>query len=199
MKTSPLLNHKVIAGRSAILEAAEALFAQKGYQSVSIDNIASAAGVSRGLVHYHFHSKEELFIDLVKGVMDEFAHRLGLTLGGCRTTREKIRALLLAFLNLAEARRSLWRTGVSEASGLSEDIARLFAAYRRENLAIIMGVLEEGIAQRELKIADSQFVAHCMMAMITSTALGKFLSEFGLKADAIAERLSTLLLDGIAA
>ena len=106
--------------------------------------------------------------------------------------------MLLAFLNLAETRRSLWRTGVSEASGLSERIRKLFDNYRRANLAVIVNVLEGGVTSGELKTADAQFVAHCLMAIITSTALGKFLTQLGLKADTTAERISTLLLDGIA-
>ena len=198
-ETSAFLSHeKAIAGRKAILEAAEILFAQKGYQAVSVDNIASAAGVSRGLVHYHFHSKEDLFMELVKNVMDGFSERLRNDLTNCSTARTKIRAMLLAFLNLAETRRSLWRTGVSEASGLSERIRKLFDNYRRANLAVIVNVLEGGVTSGELKTADAQFVAHCLMAIITSTALGKFLTQLGLKADTTAERISTLLLDGIA-
>ena len=197
LQTSVEFQEKSIAGRTAILQAAESLFADKGYQSVSIDNIATAAGVSRGLVHYHFHSKEELFIDLVKSVMDEFSYKLGETLIGCTATRHKIRALLLAFLNLAETRRSLWRTGVSEASGLSKDIGKLFSSYRKKNLSVIITVLEEGVAKEELYIEDPQFVAQCMMAIITSAALGKFILGLSLRADIIAERISTLLLDGI--
>lgn len=211
MKTLPSLNAKdsqtvtalmpterAIPGRRAILAAAEALFAEKGYQSVSIDNIAGAARVSRGLVHYHFHSKEELFIELVRGVMEEFTQKLGEDMGNCSTAPEKIRALLLAFLNLADTRRNLWRTGVSEASGLSEAIGRMFSAYRRANLAVIAGVLEQGVADGELKPGDTQFVANYMMAIITSAALGRFVSKVGLRADTIAERIAVLLLDGVA-
>ncbi len=199
MQESPpsLSQEKAIAGRKAILEAAELLFAQKGYQAASIDNIAVAARVSRGLVHYHFHSKEDLFMELVKNVMDSFSERLQTDLTNCSTARTKIRAMLLAFLNLAETRRNLWRTGVSEASGLSERIRKLFDSYHRSNLAIIVNVLEGGVSSGELKTDDSQFVAHCLMAIITSTALGKFLTQLGLKADTTAERISTLLLDGI--
>ncbi|MDO8636551.1 MAG: TetR/AcrR family transcriptional regulator [Dehalococcoidia bacterium] len=83
---------KTIAGRKAILEAAELLFAQKGYQAASIDNIAVAARVSGGLVHYHFHSKEDLFMELVKNVMDGFSERLQNDLTSCSTARTKIRA-----------------------------------------------------------------------------------------------------------
>ena len=198
VSTSVGLADKGIAGRSAILQAADPLFASNGYQSASIDDIASAAGVSRGLVHYHFHSKEELFMEVVKEVMDEFAVRLKETLADCHTSREKLHALVLSFMDLAESKRNLWRTGVSEAGGLSMQITRMFGSYRQKTVAFITRVLSEGVVTGELRPVDTQFVAYCLLGIITSTAMGKFLSNLQLRGEEIADRIAILLLDGVA-
>ncbi len=47
--------------RKRILEAAARIFGQHGFNDVSLENIASAAGVTRGAVYWHFRSKAELF------------------------------------------------------------------------------------------------------------------------------------------
>ncbi len=47
--------------RTRILDAAEALFADRGYYGVSLRDITQAAGVQLALANYHFGSKEELF------------------------------------------------------------------------------------------------------------------------------------------
>ncbi len=47
--------------RARILDAAEALFADRGYYGVSLRDITQAAGVQLALANYHFGSKEELF------------------------------------------------------------------------------------------------------------------------------------------
>lgn len=47
--------------REAILQAAEQLFAQKGYESTSLQEIGALAGVSRGTPGYFFGSKEQLY------------------------------------------------------------------------------------------------------------------------------------------
>ena len=47
--------------REALLDAAEALFAERGYRGTSLEEIATAAGVSRGLPGYVFGSKEGLY------------------------------------------------------------------------------------------------------------------------------------------
>ena len=50
-----------------IREAAATLFLEKGYAGTSMDDIAGAAQVSKQTIYTHFHSKEELFADLVLG------------------------------------------------------------------------------------------------------------------------------------
>jgi AcrR family transcriptional regulator len=51
--------------REAILEAAERLFAERGYDGSSLGDIASAAGLSRGTPSYFFGSKEQLYLDVL--------------------------------------------------------------------------------------------------------------------------------------
>lgn len=49
------------ASKKAILDAAEVLFAEKGYEATSLQEICDLAGVTRGLPNYFFGSKETLY------------------------------------------------------------------------------------------------------------------------------------------
>ena len=49
------------ARRDGIIEAAVTVFAREGYKGASVDDIAEAAGVSKGTVYGYFHNKEDLF------------------------------------------------------------------------------------------------------------------------------------------
>src|ERR1035438_3362606 len=51
--------------RIKILDTAERLFGEEGYQPVSLRHITAAAGVNLAAIHYHFGSKEELLDELV--------------------------------------------------------------------------------------------------------------------------------------
>lgn len=57
---------KDLAKRAAILEAAERMFLQHGYEGVSMDQIAAAAGVSKLTVYSHFGDKDALFTEAAK-------------------------------------------------------------------------------------------------------------------------------------
>lgn len=59
-----------VAHRAAILAAASAAFAERGYTKATIRDIAQRAGVTHGLVMRHFTNKEELFIAAVPGSRD---------------------------------------------------------------------------------------------------------------------------------
>ena len=52
--------------RDQILDAANALFAERAYDAVSIEDIASAAGVTRGLVHHYFGGRKDVYIALLE-------------------------------------------------------------------------------------------------------------------------------------
>ena len=51
--------------RESLLNTAEELFAQHGVDAVSLRNINAAAGVSPGVLHYHFGSREVLVLELI--------------------------------------------------------------------------------------------------------------------------------------
>ncbi|WP_222426589.1 TetR/AcrR family transcriptional regulator [Amycolatopsis rhizosphaerae] len=59
--------------RQAIVEAATALFLDKGYQGTSMDEIASAAAVSKQTVYKHFADKERLFSAMILGTLTAVA------------------------------------------------------------------------------------------------------------------------------
>lgn len=53
------------ATRHAVLDAAERLFIERGYRGASLDEIAEAAGFSKGAVYSNFESKGDLFLALL--------------------------------------------------------------------------------------------------------------------------------------
>ena len=52
--------------RERVLDVAERLFAQKGFDAASIRDIAKKAGVNKSLVHYYFENKLDMFNQLAE-------------------------------------------------------------------------------------------------------------------------------------
>lgn len=54
--------------KQQLLDAAAALFAERGYANTRIADICTAAGVAKGLFYWYFETKEALFIELVRSM-----------------------------------------------------------------------------------------------------------------------------------
>jgi AcrR family transcriptional regulator len=61
--------------RTALLDAAAEVFAERGYQGASLDEIAEAAGFTRGAIYSNFDGKEDLFLRVMERRNDELFQR----------------------------------------------------------------------------------------------------------------------------
>lgn len=62
--------------RNAILDAAEAVFQERGVSHTSLAEIASVAGVTRGAIYWHFENKADLFDAMIQRVFDPLEAKL---------------------------------------------------------------------------------------------------------------------------
>jgi AcrR family transcriptional regulator len=62
--------------REALIEAARALFAERGYAGVGTEEIVAAAGVTRGALYHHFDGKRDLFESVYERVEEELARKI---------------------------------------------------------------------------------------------------------------------------
>jgi AcrR family transcriptional regulator len=62
--------------RESILDAANTIFGQRGYEHVRIDDVAAAAGISKALIYEHFRSKQELYSEVMSRAANELLERV---------------------------------------------------------------------------------------------------------------------------
>lgn len=65
--------------KEKILKVAEKLFAEKGFNGTSIDKIAKTAGVNKGLIYYHFKNKKDIFVSIMKNIINEIKQSVHLS------------------------------------------------------------------------------------------------------------------------
>ncbi len=91
--------------REKILQAALEAFAEKGFDGVSVDEIARRAGVKKALIYYYFPSKEELFKEVWERSMDELEEHLFKEIEGEKSYMSKIKRLLRAYVDFVTNRK----------------------------------------------------------------------------------------------
>ena len=67
--------------KQAILEVATKFFAKKGFKDTSMAELAEVIGTAQGTIFYHFNSKEQLFLAVLKSVKERIIHEFKAHLG----------------------------------------------------------------------------------------------------------------------
>ena len=88
--------------REAIVDAAQRLFPERGFGAVSMDDLASAAGVARRTLYNQFASKEEIFREMLHKVTDQLEDALPPGIETQGDVEDVLRLIAQAILNLHE-------------------------------------------------------------------------------------------------
>jgi AcrR family transcriptional regulator len=138
--------------RGRILAAAERLFAEHGFLKTTVDEIAAAAGVSKGLVYAHYASKEDLlaavWAQLVAGWTE--ATELG-TKFSPDAVADSIGSFLDASLRYARANPMLRRIIAQDPGSLLPHQREGVAAFARGYRSRLEPVLARGVRSGELR------------------------------------------------
>jgi AcrR family transcriptional regulator len=166
----------VVEGEKArrIVEAMRRSVAQRGTAGSTFDHVAREAGVSRGLLHYYFGTKEQLLLEAVRRDCEIRMEMLEQRLAGARTADDFIG---LMAQNLQETVREDpdFVTLVFELFTLSrrnEDIAVEYAELMRRTRGQVADLL--AIAQRDGVVrlhAEPDTVAEILFALADGFAL----------------------------
>jgi AcrR family transcriptional regulator len=89
------------------MESAGALFAERHYHEVRMDDIAEKAGVAKGTLYLHFKDKEALYFGLIIDGMTRLAHRIEDALSETQDAEDKIRVFLREAFSFSHGSRYL--------------------------------------------------------------------------------------------
>lgn len=87
-----------LATRQQLVATATDLFATRGYEATSIDDVLGAAGVSRGALYHHFPGKEALFEAVLESVEEELAAHVVAAAEAAQEPRLALQSGCLAWL-----------------------------------------------------------------------------------------------------
>ena len=155
------------AGRRCILDQAQQLFFTRGYHGVSIRDIVQACGLSNAALYYHFGSKQNLFVEVIREFAAMIAQQVQAAGKGGATCRERMARMAEAFLQVTEESRSELQTllrDLTECEG--EEIQQLIPEVTGTIPSLFATVLEEGISAGEVRAIDARRVSTVVMGTI---------------------------------
>ncbi len=187
------------ATREALISAARAMFAERGFADVGTEQIVRAAGVTRGALYHHFEGKRELFEAVYEQVEAELAERIasGALQANASSPLEAMRAgaeMFLAACTEPEAQRIVLLDGPSV---LGWDRWREIAADH--GLGLIEATLQAAVEAGAIEAQPVRPLAHVLMGALDEAAMLVARAEDPEAMRADVARTLTVLLDGLSA
>ena len=150
--------------KDAILDATDRLLARYGYRKMTVEDIASEAGIGKGTIYLHFSSKEEVVLSHVDRIVDRLKERLREIGRSDAPAAERLRRMLLArvmfrFDSIQHYTQSLNDLLAALRPGL---LARR-AIYFDAEAQIFAEVLINGREAGEFQFENEQATAHAML------------------------------------
>jgi AcrR family transcriptional regulator len=185
------------ATRDALLAAARALFAERGYAGVGTEEVVRRAGVTRGALYHYFRDKQDLFRAVFEQTETEIMQTIIARVEGLTDPMEELAVGVRAFLDACDD-PTLMRIGLRDAPGVLgwEEWREI---GNRHGLGLITGALSWAMDEGQIARGDVRTLGHLLLAALAEASLLIASADDPRAARKDVERTLLLLLDGLRA
>lgn len=150
-----------------IIAAMRASVATRGAAGSTFDHVAREAGVSRGLLHYYFGSKERLLVEVVRQDCDHRIRAMDERLGGAGSVDEVMQALVIGleeFLGEPGSQAVIYEmlSASRHSDEIRAELAELYRRWREHMVAALREKEHEGVVTLQ---AEPEAVASMLLAL----------------------------------
>lgn len=153
------------ATRAKLIDAAGQLFSTSGYEHATIDDISAAAGYSKGAYYFHFSTKEDVLLELLRMWTDDRTTALASEIPDGAPSRDEIKSILAAFFSYKTAPQwpgvllEFWAQAIRNPE-VSKRLTQAYAAWRKT----ITESFERAAESGSLRVASADDAATVVLA-----------------------------------
>jgi TetR/AcrR family transcriptional regulator, cholesterol catabolism regulator len=194
--TRPALRERYEQRRQAILDAAARVFATRGYQATTMEDLSAATGLAAGGLYHYIGGKEQLLVDICAELLDPLLAEAHVIVADSATPEEKLRRVVRAWVDHVERHRDHMRVFQQERQVIESGPRwRAIRASRKQFEEVLEQVLAEGERSGDFVFPDRRLALMALLGMINW--LPQWLRPRGrLTPEQVAEGFCDLLLRG---
>lgn len=154
--------------RQAILEAAEKLFCETGYEGTSTRQIAKESGANMAMINYYFGSKEGVFLEIMNDRIASFGSQLRIINEDKISSLEKLHKVIEGYVN-----RILSNTAFHKMMHRELSLTQRPEMYDKikdamgQNMYVIERIITDGIEEGSFNQVDVRMVIGTIMGTIS--------------------------------
>jgi AcrR family transcriptional regulator len=186
-----------------ILDAAQAVFCEKGYEATAVSTIAARLGVVEGTVFKYFPTKRELLLRVLERWYERMALDYSADLAGVEGARARLRLLLWRHLRSLRDNPQLCRLMFREVRAGADYRGSRLHELNRAYAGLLTAVIEDGMRAREFRAGLPVLLVRDMIYGGIEHHAWKYLEKGGLAGrgrldiDAITRGLMAVLDHGL--
>jgi AcrR family transcriptional regulator len=154
-----------------ILDAALAVFGERGYQGASMDQVAERVGVTKPVLYTHFGSKHGLLLACIARARAELLEVTSAAAAAASTPEEMLRRGTLAFFEYLESRAPEWTVLYSESAVAGESLEEI-RAQQTDFIAGLLATQAPGADAQRLTGWANVIVGACERLALWRTRAG---------------------------
>ena len=179
-----------------IFETSMKLFAEKGYDATSIEEITSVVGVAKGTLYYHFSSKEEIFYFLIDEGMKLLQNSITIKTSQKSSSIEKLKSVILIQLKVLYKYEDFITIILSQIWG-NEPRNQECKKYVTQYLQIVENIVREGINNKEIINVDPETIASEIFSTTCISLINNLKREEKIDIVAMYKKLEQLVFNGL--
>jgi len=181
-----------------ILDAAVAVFADKGFFSSRISDIADRAAVADGTVYLYFKNKDEILMTAINTAFDAFMRHARTELESLRNPAERLRRLAFLHLDALGSNRNLAVVFQMELRQSTRFLSEFSHHHMVEYLSVVRAAIGDGqatgIFRRDL---SAKIAANCFFGALDEMVTSWVLSEHEHRLSEYADSVVDIFLNGM--
>jgi TetR/AcrR family fatty acid metabolism transcriptional regulator len=154
----------------SIRDAAMRVVSRKGYDHVTVQDIADEAGVAKGTVYLYFKSREDVLEKTMSFSFEEFHILIREAIGRGTTFRERVEQVVRAQLEYFEQEQEFFRLYLAMAEPLGERRLRKHASYRT-HIAQLVSMVEMAVEKDEVRAQPPERIAIALASVVRDIGL----------------------------
>ncbi len=181
-----------------MLSAARALFAERGYAAVTMEDVAKEAGITKPLLYNYFGNKERLYLACMQPAAEGLIATVVEAITGTANATEALDAGLRSFFAFLAEDRAAWRVLFDETLPRGAEVAVRVGEYRERITQLVAQALLAQLPESHRAKASNEVSALSSAVLGAAEALGRWwLRTNAIAADSAAEMLIETLGPGL--
>lgn len=181
--------------RRQIITAASRLLARKGWAATTFADICQEAGISNGVLTYHFKDKDEILLAVLENVSYTSTDRFFSLLQEHTSWQEKLKLIVESSLSSTDEERELSRLNLHLLSLAAQrpDIAQRLRQTYTSTMQRAQAEIEQATAQGHITRRDPRAVAAVIQMLVIGMSLSSLMLDLSVSAGQLKDEVLTLL------